>query len=281
MSSPPVVDVGRRLDLGLVRAQIVHRHDPRDDAGPRRQHGMVVGLDDGLSQRPVVQVGRAVPGQQPVGLGEVRVAQHRADRQRVPRGGEQQRTARRVFAQQRQRRLGQLLEVGVHPEAALRSPDRRLQVLGKALVAVPADCRGPRGHHGRDTGGERLVGCEGVVVGLSGRRVDEHARRAGGGAVLASVDGHHLVRLRQVDHHETAAARACDVRDRHAQRALRRHCSVDRVAAALEHVDPGLAGTHVHGRDGTPGSDGQRSLFRSTVAAARGSGRERHHESEG
>ena len=47
----------------------------RDHGLPGGQHGMIVGLDDGLAERPVVQVGRAVAGQQPVGLGQVGVAE--------------------------------------------------------------------------------------------------------------------------------------------------------------------------------------------------------------
>ena len=266
-----VADVGRRLDPGLVGAQVVHGHDAgqRDHALPGRQHRVVVGLDDGLAERAVVQVGRAVAGQQPVGLGQVGVAEQVTHGQRVAGRGEQP-VAGRVGLQFGQAGLGELLEVGVDPEPALGHPDRGLQVLGQAVPAVPADGLGPGGDHGRDAGGQRLIRGVVVAVRLAGLRVDEHRRGARGRAVLAAVDGHHLVGLGQVDDHEPAAAGAGHERDGHAQRAGRGHGGVDGVAAVGEDVDAGLGGVGVHRGHPAAGPDRDRLLHRAARVLASG-----------
>jgi hypothetical protein len=101
---------------------------------PGGQHRVVVGLDDGLAEGPVVQIGRPVPGQQPVGLGQVGIAEQRTDRERLSRRRQQQRAAGRVGLQLRQVGLGELDEILVDPEPALGHPDGRLEIGGQALA---------------------------------------------------------------------------------------------------------------------------------------------------
>ena len=257
-----VAHAGRRQHPGLVGAQVARCHDAGqlDHALARGQHRVVIGLDDGLAEGPVVQVGRPVPGQQPVGLGQVGIAEQCADRERLSRRRQQQRAAGRVGLQLRQVGLGELDEILVDPEPALGHPDGRLEIGGQALAPVLADRLGPGGHHRGHARGQRLVRGVVVVERLARLRVEEHRRRARRGAVLAAVDGHDLVRLGQVDHHEAAAARPGHERDGDAQCAGRGHRGVDRVAAVLQHVDAGLAGVHVHGRDRAARADRDRLL---------------------
>jgi hypothetical protein len=128
---PPVAaGAGRREDPGAVGLQILHAHDARirDDRLARCKHGVIVGLDDRTSDRPVVQSGRTFGRDQLVGMREVRVAQPRSDRQRITRRREQERPARRISLQRRQAGLFELVEVEVHPEAAVRDANRRLKV---------------------------------------------------------------------------------------------------------------------------------------------------------
>ncbi len=259
-----VAHVGRRLNPGPIGGQVARGHDAGqgDDGLPGGQDRVIVGLDDGLAEGPVVEIRRPVPGQQPVGPGQVGVAQQVTNGQRVARRGQQQGPAGRIGLQFGQVRLGELDEIRVDPKTAFRHPDRRLQVRGQALAAIQADRLGPGGHHSGDAGGQRLVRRVVVAERLPGLRVGEHRRRARGRAVLAAVNGHHLVGLGQVDHHEAAAARTGDERDGHAQRAGRRHGGVDGVAAVLQRVDARLAGIGVHGRDRAPGADRDRFLHR-------------------
>ena len=279
----PVAHAGRRPHLGLVGTQVAGGHDAGqlDHGLAGGQHRMVVGLDDGLAEGPVIQIGRAVAGQQPVGLGQVGIAEQGTDRQRVAVLGQQQRAAGRVGAQFGQARLGELDEVLVDPEPALGHPDGRLEVGGQALAPVQADRLGPGGHHRGHARGQRLIRGVVVVERLARLRVEEHRRRARRGAVLAAVDGHDLVRPGQVDHHEAAAAGPRDERDGHAERAGRRHRGVDCVAAVLEHVDARLAGAHVHGGDRAPRADRDRLLNGPGRSLASGPGPSWHGQDDG
>jgi hypothetical protein len=89
---------------------------------------MVVGLDNGPAQRPVVQVGRPVAGQQLVRPGQIRVPQQRADGQRVAARGKEQFAARGVGPQFGQVGLLELAEVRVDPEPVAGDADGRLEV---------------------------------------------------------------------------------------------------------------------------------------------------------
>ena len=84
----------------------------------------------------------------------------------------------------------------------------------------------------------------------------------------------------EVDHHEPAAAWARDERDRVAERARGGDGRVDRVAAALEDLDPGAARGQVHRRDGAAGAHGHRLLGGVVLvvtrpARGRGAGKQR------
>ena len=92
-------------------------------------------------------------------------------------------------------------------EAVLGHRDGRLEVGAEALAAVERNRLCPGGHHARHA--NRQPGPAGVLEGqrLAGVRVDEEVRVARRRTHLPAVDGHHLVGLGQIDHHEAAAAR--------------------------------------------------------------------------
>ena len=217
---------------------------------------MIVGLDDRLADRPVIERRRAAARDQLIGVREVRVAQPGAHGQGIAGGGEQERPARRVGLQRREAGLLELVEVEVDREALLGDVDRGLQVIAEREPAVVAHGRRPRGEVGGHAGGQRLVRCRGVVHRLARRGVDEHRGRARCGAGLAPVDRRHRVGARVVDDHEATTAGAGDPRHGHAERAGGGDGGVDGVAAALEHVDPGLAGADVHRGHGAAVPDG-------------------------
>ena len=261
---PPVCDRGRRLHARDVRTQVARRHDPRlrHHLLPRRQHGMVNGIDNRGTERPVVQIRRTVLGQQRVGPRQVGIAQYRPDRQRLAGLGQKQRPAGRVGAQQLQPGALKLHEVAVDPKSAAGDPDRRLQVSAEPPRAVQLDGLRPGGDHRRYAGRQRLRRGGLVVHRLTGLRVHEQLAGTRRRARLASVDGGHLVRLGVVDDHEPAAARTRHERDRDSHRARGRDDRVDGVASVSKRVDPGLTGVGIHRRDRAAGTRRQRMLRR-------------------
>ena len=276
-----VADVGVAVGVGQPGGLQVVEQRGHPGLGPQvPQDRMIVGLDDGPAERPVVQVGRAVPGQQPVGPGQVGVAQQVPGRQRVAGRGEEQPAAGRVGPQLGQVGLLELAEVRAHPEAAVRDPDGRLQVCGQAVAAVPPHGLGPGGHHRGHPGGQRLIGGVVVVERLAGLGVGEHRWGARARTGLAAVNGHDLVLLGQVDHHEAAAARTGNERDCHAHRGGRCDRGVDRVAAMGEHIDARLARAQAHGRDRASGAQGDRLLLDASQDPAGGRPRRKRQAQE-
>ncbi len=258
----PVGDVGRLAVLGGVVGHVAGGHD----AGAHRQRGarpdrrVLHGLRDLRAERAAVEIGRAVRSDLLVGAGEVRVSQGRADRQRLPVGGEEELAAAGEGLQVRQRRLLLLDEVRRDREALLGDLDGGLKVGAEAAPAVVAHRLGPGGDHARyadrQPGVPRLLERER----LAGTRVDEQLWRARGGTHLASVDGDDLMRPRQVDDHETAAAGSGDEWLGDPERARNRHRSVDGVATGAQHVDAGLAGVELGRGDRAAGAGGHRLL---------------------
>ena len=178
-AQPPVVHPRRREDPRAVGLQILHLHDPRvrDDRLSGREHGVIVGLDDGLSDRPVVQRRRPAAREQFVRVREVGIAQPRPDRERIARRRQQERPARRVGLERRKAGLLELVEVEVDREAALGEADRRLQIVAEREPAELAHGRRPRRDVRRHAGRQRLIGGCRVVHRLAGRRIDEKASK--------------------------------------------------------------------------------------------------------
>ena len=104
-------------------------------------------MDDGPAEGPIVEIRRAVAAQQPVGPRKVRIAEQVAHRQRVACWCQEQGAAGRVGPQFGKPGLGELPEVRVDAEPAVRDLDRRPEVCGQALAAVQAQRLSPGGHH--------------------------------------------------------------------------------------------------------------------------------------
>jgi hypothetical protein len=227
---------------------------------PGQTRGVLHGLGDLRPERAAVEIVGALCGQLLVRLGQVGVLQRRTDGQRLALGSEEQLAAAGERLQVGQRDLFFLHEVGGDREAVPGDADRRLQVLGEAVFAVPAHRRRPGGDHARHA--HRQPGVAGLFERQrrAGCGVDEQVRGARCGAHLPSVDRHHLMRLRQVDDHESAAAWPSDERLGNAKRARHRHGCVDRVAARAQHVDTRLAGVKFARGDRATGAHGNRLL---------------------
>jgi hypothetical protein len=196
----------------------------------------------------------AFPGDAPQHGGIGRVPEPRADRLRRAVGLEEIGPGLRVAAQGGLA-ADQLVEPRADRKALLRQADGRLEQPRPRQLAVLAMRLGQHGEHAGRAGGQAahdgLAHRQRLAVGL-----EEHLRRGGGGRRLAAVEGLHLVAVPM--HQEGAARDAAGLRLDEAQHGLYRDGRIDGRAAGPQHLDAGIHGQRVGGRDGkAPGGCGE------------------------
>ena len=239
--------VDRLLDERLVGAHVLVGHLPARHRDPGCGAWVAGGPDDGLAELPLLhRIGTTGPDRL-VGLGQIRVAQDRADLDRLAAG---EVDLRRVGELSEALRilLRRVVEGLVDDEATLRDVLGGLEQLVERLRAVPVGGHLPGGGSPRHPHGETGVD-DRVEVHLLAVLVEEdlvvEARRRG----LAAVDRLDLAGLRVVVDEEptTTDAGAVGLDDAdgtgHGDRRVRG------IASLLEHVDAHLADDGVDGGD--------------------------------
>ena len=187
----------------------------------------------------------------------------------------------RVAGERLRRQRQRIGDVVVDGEALPRERDRRRDQIGEGEFARAVFAPGEfeagdgAGHADRQAGIARLERI-GLAVG-----VEEHVlgRRRGRG--LAVVDGDRLVEIGAMDQHEAAAAEVAGARQGDGEREADRDRRVDRVAAALQDVEPDarrrrlLGDDHaMPGHDRTRGGEGRDERRLIGEGGERGRGRE-------
>ncbi len=254
-----VADPGRGPLQGPVGGQVVGGHQPGPDVQGRGgvDRRVLDGPGDRLGDPAPVERTGAVAGQQPVGAGQVGVAQHRPDRRGRPAGQEQ--LGGRREGGEAGGVAGRLVVEGlVDHEAALGHPDGRPEELAQGPGAVVAQRPLPGGQGARHPDPEAAGDPLGGRDRRAGGRVDEAVLAEGGRGGLAAVDGDHPALAGQVDDHEPAAADAGRVGLGDPQGGGGRDRGVDGVAAVAQHLEAGRRGVQVDGGDRPAGAGGDR-----------------------
>ncbi len=260
-----VADAGRLLLQDAVAREVAGRQVARRD----RQVGVgalgraLCGPRDLVGEPAVVERLRALPGDQGVGRREVGVLQHRADRRRVAAGQEQLAGGGEV--REAALVLGGLeVERLVDDEASAGQPGGRGERVGQVAAAPLLQRCLPGGQRSRrtdrDAAGEQLGLLRSGQVGLLGLGVDERVARHRRGRGLPAVDRLDLAGASAVVHEVAAAPDAGAVGLGHAQSRGGRDGRVDRVAAALEHLEADAGRVGVDRGDGAAVPRGRGSL---------------------
>ena len=135
-----------------------------------------------------------------------------------------------------------------HRKAVPRVTNRRRKRLGQRQFAEPVVQRLPAGDAARHRPTERPLERDALVPALANELARNAKRRA-----TAGVEAVKLPRLGVPHDGKQVAADAAAHRLHHAEHGVGRDRGVDRVAAALEHLDAGLRGERVAGGDHAAG----------------------------
>ena len=235
-------------------------------------------VDQVAADAAAVEGVRPLAADLPVGVGEVRVAQDRADDGQLTAGQEELRGR----AELREPGLvlpGLLAERGVDDEALVGDLDRRAQVVGQAELAPALERALPGGQHAGDADAEAAGDRGREGVGLTRGRVDEELFVGVARSGLATVDRGHPVRAGVVVDEVATATDTGHVRVGHTERRGDRDRRVRRGSTVAQHVETGLGGLGRVGHDRSAEARGDRVLDRRS-ASLRG-GRSRHQAGDG
>ena len=236
-----VVELDRRLGLGLERGEVVGGHQAA---------GRLASGGEGPREAAAVEVLGSRRGEALEGAGEVRLDDRRADGRRAP-VAEKHPGAARVGAEGADLLAGEVPAGASRAEPVARVVDRSLEERGPRAPAEPGVHRAPRAHRAGDRDGQGPGHRDAGRVALRRRR----ARRGAG-----PVEDDRLAGPPDVDVVEAVAAEARHERLDDGERGGHRHRRVDGVAAGLEREEAGLGGERVVRRDGAPPPDDQRTV---------------------